>query len=90
MIDDMFWPFAMNVVSEQLNSLQVQILGRTPESILYGVEVKDIPVKYYHTLLCPTYVLDARLQSAGGAGPPKWEPRSRIWVYLWHLTFPKA
>ena len=32
-------------------------------------------------------MLDARLQSAGGAGPPKWEPRSRIVVYLGHLPF---
>ena len=33
------------------------------------------------------YVLDTRLQSSGGAGPPKWEPRSRIGVYLGHLPF---
>ena len=33
--------------------------GRTPESILHCVEVQDIPVKSYHTLFCPTYVLDA-------------------------------
>ena len=32
-------------------------------------------------------MLDARLQSAGGAGPPKWEPRSRIGVYLGHSPF---
>ena len=41
----------------------------------------------YHTLLCHTYVLDARLQSSGGAGPPKWYPRSRIGVYLGHSPF---
>ena len=33
------------------------------------------------------YVLDARAQSAGGPGPPKWEPRSRIGVYLGHSPF---
>ena len=87
MIDDMFWPFAMKAVSERLNSLQVDILGRTPESIFHGVEVQDIPLKSYHALSCPTYVLDARLQSAGGAGFPKWKPRSRIGVYLGHLPF---
>ena len=27
------------------------------------------------------------MQSAGGAGPPKWEPRSRIGVYLGHSPF---
>ena len=46
-----------------------------------------IPVKTYHTLFCPVYVLDARAQSAGGPGPPKWEPRSRIGVYLGHSPF---
>ena len=75
MTDDMFWPFAMKAVSERLNSLQIDTLGRTPQSIFHGIEVQEILVKSYHTLFCPTYVLDARLQSAGGAGPPKWEPR---------------
>ena len=49
--------------------------------------MQEIPVKLYHTLFCPTYVLDSRLQSDGGAGPPKWEPRSRIGVYLGHSPF---
>ena len=83
-IDYMSWKFAMKSVAERLNSLQVDILGRMPESILHGVKVQDLPVKSYHTLFCPTYVLDKRLQSDGGAGPPKWEPRSWIGVYLGH------
>ena len=87
MIDSMFWPFAMKAVAARHNKMQVDILGRTPESILHGVEIEDIPVKSYHTLFCPVYVLDARLQSSGGAGPPKWEPRSRIGVYLGHSPF---
>ena len=86
-IDSMFWPFAMKAVSKRLNILQVDILGRKMGSILHSVEVKYIPVKSYNTLFCPTYVLDARLHIAGGAGPPKWELRSRIGVYLGHLTF---
>ena len=55
--------------------------------MLHGVAVEDLPVKSYHTLFCPVYVLDARLQTAGGPGPPKWEPRSRIGVYLGHSPF---
>ena len=51
------------------------------------MEIEDIPVKSYHTLFWPTYVFDARLQSSSGAGPPKWEPRSQIGVYLGHLPF---
>ena len=87
MVDEMFWPFAMKAVAERLNTLQIDTLGRTPESILHGIDVEDIPVKSFHTLFCPVYVLDARLQNAGGAGPPKWEPRSRIGVYLGHSPF---
>ena len=33
------------------------------------------------------HVLEARLQSSGSAGPPKWEPHSRIGVYLGHSPF---
>ena len=67
--------------------MQVDLTGQKPESILNSVEIEDIPVKSYHTLFCPTYVLDARRQSSGGTGPPKWEPRSRIEVYLGHPPF---
>ena len=87
MIDEMFWPFAIKAVAKRLNSLQVDLTGQTPESILHGVEIEDIPVKSYHTLFFLTYVLDARLQNSGGAGPPKWEPRSLIGVYLGHSPF---
>ena len=70
MIDNMFWPFAIKAVAEQLSSLQVDTQGQTPESILHDIKVEEIPVKSFHKLFCPTYVLDARLQSAGGVGPP--------------------
>ena len=86
-IDYMFCPFAMKAIAERLNSLHIDTQGRTPESILHSVKVEDLPVKSYHTLFCPIYVLDARLQSSGGAGPPKWEPRSRIGVYLGHSPY---
>ena len=32
-------------------------------------------------------MLDARLQSAGGAGQARWEPCSQIGVYIWNSTF---
>ena len=49
--------------------------------------MEDIPVKYFRTLFRPIYALDAHFWSTGGAGPPKWEPRSRILVYLVHSPF---
>ena len=55
--------------------------------MLHDVDVEDIPVKSYHTLFFPVYVLDARHQSSGGAGLSKWEPLSHIVVYLGHSPF---
>ena len=87
MIDTMFWPFAIKAQAERMNTLHMDLDGLTPEMKLYGLKKGEFPLQHYHTLFCPVYVLDARLQSAGGAGPPKWEPRSRIGVYLGHSPF---
>ena len=38
----------------------------------------------FHTFGCPVYILDARLQSSGGAGTPKWDPRAQLGIYLGH------
>ena len=84
MIDSMFWTFAMKTVAERHKKMQIDVMGQTPESILHNIQIEDIPVKSYHTLFYPTYVLDARLHNSGGAGPQKWEPRSCIGVYLGH------
>ena len=75
MIDIMFWPFAMKAMAaEHLNTLHVDNDGQTPESLMYGIVLESIPVKTFHTHFCPVCVRDHRLQSAGGPGPPKWEP----------------
>ena len=87
MIDEMFWPSALKAISDRLNILQIHHKRRTPEYILHVVNVKDIPVKLFHILLIRIYMLDSRLQNSGGSGPPKWEPRSCIGVYLEHLPF---
>ena len=87
MVDSIFWPFAFKAMAECINNLQVDLEGNTPESKLHGVESETIPVKTYHTLFCPIYILDSRLHNAGSAGPPKRESHSRIGVYLGHSTF---
>ena len=84
MIDKIFWPFSMKAIAERLNSLQKYHKGKTPEPIMHVVNVEEIPVKSFHTIFIPIGVLDARPQNSGGSGPPKWEPRSRIGVYLGH------
>ena len=61
MIDSMFWLFAMKAVAERHKKMQIDVMGQTPEYILHNVKIEDISVKSYHTLFCPTYVLDDRL-----------------------------
>ena len=70
-----------------MNSLHIDTEDHTPESKLYGVNIENIPVKPFHTMFCPCYILNSRLHNAGSIGPPKWEPRSNICVYLGHSPF---
>ncbi len=84
MIDQMFWPFAIKSAAERMNSLHIDTDGHTPESKFYGVNIENIPVKTFHTMFCPCYILDSRLHNASSIGPPKWELRSNIHVYLGH------
>ena len=44
-INEMFWTFVIKYFAERHNSLKIGTLGKTPESILYGFKVEDIPVK---------------------------------------------
>ena len=73
MIDKLFWLFSIKAISERLNGLQIYHKGRTPESILRGFDVENIPFKSFHTLFSPIYVINTRLQKSGRAGSPKWE-----------------
>ena len=84
MIDKLFWTFSMKAIAESLNILQIYHKGRTPEYIIHLFKVEDIPVKSFHTLLSPIYVLDDGLQNSEGAGLTKLEPCSHIGVHLGH------
>ena len=79
-ITTMLWPFAVKAAVDRLNNLTMDLNGQTPASRFYGTE-KGVDVKEYHPFGCPVFVLDAALQS-GQIGPPKWEPRSRVGIYL--------
>jgi hypothetical protein len=63
--------FHHQIMAEHINSLHMDDDSNTPELIMFGVNLDSIPVKNVHTLFCPVYVLDHRLESAGGPGPPK-------------------
>jgi hypothetical protein len=87
MIDTLFWPFAFKAAAKCHTCLLFNSNGLTPNALLHGIPLDAIPVKTFHTLFCPVYVLDARVQSAGGPGPPKWEPRSWIGAFVGHSPF---
>ena len=36
----------------------------------------------FHTFCCPIYMQDACLQGVVGGGPPKWDPQTRLRIYL--------
>ncbi len=82
-VDTMLWPFAVKAAIDCLNNLQIDLDGHTPSSKFFGTTNKSINVDDYHVFGCPVYILNSRLQS-GTISPPKWEPCSRIGVYLGH------
>jgi len=47
------------------------------------VKAVNVQLKHYHTFGCPVYILDSRLQT-NPKGVPKWEPRSRLGIYVGH------
>jgi hypothetical protein len=87
MVDQMLWPFAIKAAAERMNSLHIDTDGHKPESKFNGLNIENKPVKIFHTMFCPCYVLDSRLHNAGSIGPTKWEPRSNIRAYLGHPPF---
>jgi hypothetical protein len=79
MIDTTFWPFAFKAETKRHNCLLLNNQGLTLNAVLHGVPLDAIPIKTYHTLFCPVYVLDMHAQSAGGPGPPKMGPKEPHW-----------
>ena len=81
MVSVVLWPFAYKYAELLYNHLHLDSSGRSPVEKFcktnFKMELKDI-----HTFGCPCYVLDRDLQNGGMA--PKWEPRSRLGVYLGH------
>ena len=82
-ITTMLWPFALKEAAYRLNKLTIDDDGRSNEAKFFGVDGDIIHPSLFHTFGSPCFALDARLQS-GLAGPPKWEPRSRLGIYVGH------
>ena len=80
----MFLPFNLVVAADRMNNLHVDMHGQTPEMMFSNTIGSSTSLSHFHTFGCPVYILDARLQSVGGVGPPKWDPRARLGIYLGH------
>ena len=83
-ITTILWSFALMAAADRINNLHIDMNGQTPEMKFSNVGGLPTRLKHFHTFGCPAYILDARLQDAGGAGPPKWDPRARLGIYLGH------
>ena len=81
MIAVLLWPFAYKYAEMLHNNWHLDANGKSPSqnfcSSPQRMELKDI-----HTWGCPCYVLDSKLQTNKMLS--KWEPRSRLGVYLGH------
>ena len=80
-ISTMLWPFAIKCYEDKMNHLSWRGDGRTPFETLASLEESNINLESFHTFGSPCYVLDGRLQS-GLSMIPKWEPRSRMGIYI--------
>jgi hypothetical protein len=65
-----------------MNNLMHPADGRTPYQTFATLDTTPINISNFHTFGCPCYVLDHRLQSGSSIKIPKWEPRSRMGIYV--------
>ena len=86
-ITTMMWPYALLAAADRINNLHIDLDGKTPEMKFSTTAGASTRLNNFHTFGCPAYILDARLQDGGGPGAPKWEPRSRLGIYVGHSPF---
>ena len=70
--------------TDRMNNLHIDMHGQTPEMKFSNNIGSSTRLRHFHTFGCFVYILDARLQSVVGGGPPKWDPRACIEIYLGH------
>ena len=78
-IQTFLWPFALKQVEFNLNNLSLGKSGKSRAKKFIAMHNK-INIRHYHTLVCPAYVLNARLQ--GASFIPKWDERVRVGAYV--------
>ena len=81
MISVVLWPFAYKYAELLYNHYHLDDKGRSHVEKFCRTNMK-MGLKDVHTFGCPCYILDKELQT--GNMLPKWDPRSRLGVYLGH------
>lgn len=74
------WPFSMRMANDVINASPTSTDTISPIEQFSGTNVLP-KVKHWHTFGAPAYVLDTRLETAGGK-INKWQERARIGIYL--------
>ncbi len=77
------WPFTLKKSAYCLNWLSFWSDGQSCEATFFNVDKDLFNPTTYHVFGSPCFVLDSGLQSVI-AGPPKWEPRSWLHIYVGH------
>ena len=80
-ISPMLWPFALKMAANLHNYFNLDSDGNSPASKFMRVRQDSlVTLSDFHTFGCPCYVLN----SHGAIGPPKWDPRSNLRIYVGH------
>ena len=82
MVGPLLWPFAWKAAERMYNLFQLDENGKSPMNKISGTDIRN-SINEIHPFGCPVFILDSRLQS-GIKAIPKWEPRSRVGIYLGH------
>ena len=81
----MLWPFATKCTQDRMNNLHVDLNLETQDIKFSSTKAVNVQLKHYHVFGCPVYILDSILKT-NPKGVPKWEPRSRLGIYVGHST----
>ena len=80
----MLCTFDLVTSADRMNNLHVDMNVKTPEMKNSDTIGSTTWLSNFHNFDCPVYILDDIIQSVGGGGPPKWDPRARLGIYLGH------
>ena len=80
MITTILWPYALKAASQRYNQFHINKQGLSLEQRFLGSTFKPL-ITNRHPWGCPVFVLT---DSARENKSPKWDPRSRVGIYLGH------